>query len=460
MARRRWLIATTVTASGLLACAAAFAATPLPRLTTATVLGDRVTLNFSGPLRSGTGGWAIVVNGAPVRATRVVYSSKRVQLILPRAVFGDDALRVVGRNLRSRNGTRLKLVDSKPVIKSPAGCTRELGAVTKGVAGEGPTDTNTFLASTRFRVLTVRVDYADAPARVLDGEVQTETVDAWIRDLSYGRASVSGANREGVIRMAKSFRDYAFSGAWGARKAFFQDLVLRLDAEIDFTMYDTIFVTTARPTGVVGPIDLTAIAPPGTGVIADGKELRHFAVTGSPVTAVRALLQLAGLPAIGGGYVGDWDPMGFNVPNPGFLGMLAWHRRKLGWLDPSQVRCLGTSPLEIMLEPTWRPGGVKEIVVPTGKTTAIVLENRQLGGLDAAHCRRGILAYEVRTDWEYHLWILARDRTFERPCEALAFAPYDFQPKDSTRVQGVGGGVAFEVLSAEADGSYRLRVSR
>ena len=121
MARRRWLIATTVTASGLLACAAAFATTPLPRLTTATVLGDRVTLNFSGPLRSGTGGWAIVVNGAPVRATRVVYSGKRVQLILPRAVFGDDALRVVGRNLRSRNGTRLKLVDSKPVIKSPAG---------------------------------------------------------------------------------------------------------------------------------------------------------------------------------------------------------------------------------------------------------------------------------------------------------------------------------------------------
>ena len=115
--------------------------------------------------------------------------------------------------------------------------------------------------------------------------------------------------------MAKSFRDYAFSGAWGARQAFFQDLVLRLHAEIDFTMYDTIFVTTARPTGLsVRRSDCDRSA--GDGVIADGQELRRFAVTGSPVTAVRALLQLAGLPAIGGGYVGDWDPMGSTCPTP------------------------------------------------------------------------------------------------------------------------------------------------
>jgi hypothetical protein len=283
-------------------------------------------------------------------------------------------------------------------------------------------------------------------------------VDNWIRELSYGRASVTGTRRESVVRMAKNFGDYARSGPWGAQKAFFQDLVLRLDAEVDFTQYDAILVTTSSK----GPIrivtsDLATIAPAGSGVVADGKELRHFGLTRSPLGAVRVLLQLAGLPEITGGYAGAWDPMGTSSREAGLLGMLAWHRRKLGWLDPSQVRCLGAEPLEVTLEPTWRGGGVKAVVVPTSKTTATVLENRQRSGLDAAHCRKGILAYEVRTDWQYHLWVIAADTTFDPKCEQLAAAPYDFRPKDSTRVQG---GVTFELISVDADGSYRLRVSR
>jgi hypothetical protein len=456
VARRSWLLTAILAAGGLLACAAASAATSLPRLTTATVVGDRVTLSFSGAIRP-AGAWTIIVNGAPVTAKSLAYGPKRVQLVLPRAVFGDDALRVVGRNLRSRSGSRLKLVDTKPLNKSPAGCTRQLGSVSKGVAGEGPTDADTFLDLRRFRVLAVQVDYADAPVSALDGGVPLAAVDNWIRDLSYGRASVSGTRREGVVRMAKNFGDYARSGPWGAQKAFFQDLVLRLDAEFDFTQYDAILVTTSNKGLIRSTSEPVTIAPAGTGVVADGRELRHFGVVQSPVGAVRALLQLAGLPAIGGGYAGDWDPMGFNSTNPGLLGMLAWHRRKLGWLDPSQVRCLGTDPLEVTLEPTWRPGGVKAIVVQTNNTTAVVLENRQRSGLDAAHCGKGILAYQVRTDWQYHLWVVPANPVFDPKCEALAAAPYDFRPKDSTRIQGA---VTFEVIATEADGSYRLRVSR
>jgi hypothetical protein len=457
MARRRWLIATTVTASGLLACVAASAASPLPRLTTATVLGDRVTLNFSGALRPGAGGWTIVVNGAPVKAKSVAYSPKRLQLILPRSVFGDDTIRVVGRNLRSKSGARLKLVDTKPVNKSPAGCTRELGTVAKGVAAEGPTDTDTFLSPSRFRVLTVQVDYADAPANAFDGQVPLAPVESWVRELSYGRATVTGTAREGVVRMFRNFGDYARSGPWDGQKGFFQELVARLDPEVDFAQYDTILVVTAtkgvtRTTGGVA-----TLAPAGAGVVADGKELRHFGFTRTPIDAVRTLLQLAGLPEIGGGYAGGWDPMGYRTGNPGLLGMLAWHRRKLGWLDPSQVRCLGAEPLEVTLAPMWSAGGVKAVVAQTGKTTAIVLENRQPRGLDAAHCRKGILTYEVRTEWQYHLWVIAKDWTYDPKCEALDAAPYDFRPKDSTRIQGA---VTFEVIATEADGSYRLRVTR
>ena len=234
-----------------------------------------------------------------------------------------------------------------------------------------------------------------------------------------------------------------------------------IDAEIDFNNYDAIVVTAARRRLVTPTSEPVAIAPVGAGITADGRELRHFAISRSPVADLRSVLQLAGLPELPGGYVGEWDPMGYGRNETGLLGMLAWHRRKLGWMEPSQVRCLGSDPLEVTLEPTWRPGGVKAVVVQTSKTTAIVLENRQRSGLDAGHCRKGVLAYEVRTDWQYHLWLLAADRTGSMNCEALAGAPYDFRPKDSTRVQGTTPGVVtFEVLASDADGSYRLRISR
>jgi hypothetical protein len=43
---------------------------------------------------------------------------------------------------------------------------------------------------------------------------------------------------------------------------------------------------------------------------------------------------------------------------------------------------------------------------------------------------------------------------------ALSRATFDFVRGGSTRVGGVTGGVAFEVLDVLSDGSYRLRVSR
>ncbi len=466
MARRRWLIATTVTASGLLLCAAASGASPLPKLTTATVLGDRVTLSFSGAIRPGVGSWTIIANGKPVKPVRVVFAPKRVQLVLPAALYGDDTLRVVGRVLRARSGARLRIVDTKPTNRSPAGCTQVLGSVVPAGWNEGPTDWATFLPPSRFRVLSVMVDFADAPTSIFHQALRLDAVDSWVQALSYGRAGVQHALHPGIVRMPKNYASYAFNGPWGDRKTFFQDVVQTLDGEVDFNRFDAVFVSAAPPPFKIGvpnrpPPDADVLAAPGAGVVADGRELRHFGQPTLPGAAFRSLLHLAGLPPVPFPSAGVWDSMS---PGSRFgpidrVGLLAWHRHKLGWLDPTQIRCLGSAPVEMTLTPTWSNGGVKMVVAATSRTTAIVLENRQRGGLDAIHCRRGVLAYEVRTNVEAGISVLAADASNKPDCgnAQLPAAPYDVKAGDAIRV---GGALSFQVLSVGEDGSYRLRVTR
>ena len=459
--RSRFLLA-LLAVTGVCA-AAATSATPVPKLASAFVTGDRVLLSFTGPLKTGAGSWTVVVNGRPIAGSRAVVSGRRVQLALPNPVYGDDVLRVVGRTLRARSGARMGLVDVRPTVRSAAGCSEEIGTVARGEANEGPTDRGSFNDADRFDLLVVRVDFADAPANLpaFETPVPLETLDSWIRALSYGRASVTGTMHPDTVRMAKNFVDYAHSGSWAARKTFFQDLVVRLDGEVDFGRYDAVVVSlpARRPLGSIGvAVEPFVLAPPGEGLVADGKELRHFAL-GRSVELVQTLLRHAGLPLLNGGYASGWDAMA-GPSEPNRIGLLAWHRRKLGWLRPHEIRCLRDTPLEVTLEPTWRPGGFKAVVVPTGRNSALVLENRQRQGLDAGLCGQGILAYEVRIDWQYQLWILARDRTYDQGCPTLPRAAFDFVRGGSTRAGGTTGSVAFEVLDKSADGSYRLRVSR
>lgn len=454
---RRAVIAVVV-AGFVVAGTAASANTTHPSLAAAHVIGDRVALTFDGPLQTGRGSWTAVVNGIPSKLTRTAVSGRRAQLVLPRPVFGDDTLRIIGRSLRSRTGARVPIVIATPVNRSPAGCTDEFGRVAPGQATEGPSDTAMFLGLGRPRIFVVNVDYADAPSRGPGGS-RLDQLDFWLRSLSYGRSALEQVVHPNVVRMPKGYRDYARTGDWSARKTFFQDLVVRLDPEVDFAGIDAVVVYGTRASGVIS-VDPSVIAPSGGGLVADGQELRHFGELTSPTTSpLQMLLALAGLPSLRGALLGDWDPTASTL-EPTRLGMLAWHRRKLGWLDPTQVRCLRKGSLEVTLTPTWAggAGGVKMVVVPTSPRSAIVLENRQRVGLDAGHCTQGILVYDVKTDP-----IVAPIRLLPAvppvpadPCGYQSRAPYDFRRGSSTNVAGI----SFEVLDVGSDGSFRLRVSR
>jgi hypothetical protein len=76
-------------------------------------------------------------------------------------------------------------------------------------------------------------------------------------------------------------------------------------------------------------------------------------------------------------------------------GMFAWHRWKLGWLDPDQIACFtGRQRIRATVTPPERPGGPKAIVF-RGSRSAYVAEVRQPIAEDAGICRKGVLIYRV-----------------------------------------------------------------
>jgi hypothetical protein len=430
----------------VLVCAAT--AAPAPRLQSAIVVGDRATLTFTAALKPARGTLTVRVNGRRVAVTGTTFSGRRVQLRLATAFYSDDVVRVDGLGLRTSTGARVRTFTATATNRSTIGCSHAIGSVVPGVATEGPTDLKAFLPPRRLSVLAVAVDYADAPSYPSFAHFPLSAADTWIRDLSYGRAGIDETRLPGIVRMPKLWLDYAFNGAWGARKAFFQDLVLRLDPEVDFSRYDAVWVSTTHNFAYNEVrYQYTALSPPGEGVAADGRELLHFGVTPHPepgigfVTAQRWL----GLPEAA-------VAQGWNLP-----GAFGWHRRKLGWLDPDQARCLGTRRIEVDLTPLALSGGTKLVVVPIDSDRALVLENRQRVGLDAQTqgCGKGILAYEVgtRPGWT-PITILPREG-LSSPGNCRLVAPYDLRPGESAAISSV----VVRALSQAGDGTYRLRIS-
>ena len=135
------------------------------------------------------------------------------------------------------------------------------------------------------------------------------------------------------------------------------------------------------------------VAPPGKGIVVDGREIRAFVFLSThrrTEVLVQPFLAVLGIPNLGSraDQVGAWDAAA--VSAPGRVGLFAWHRRKLGWLDPSQVRCVRKDAAEIVLQPVTRSGGTKLVLAPIGLTTAIAVEVRRREGAEQDMCGGGV----------------------------------------------------------------------
>ena len=94
-------------------------------------------------------------------------------------------------------------------------------------------------------------------------------------------------------------------------------------------------------------------------------------------------------------FVGNFSLMGYiagRVPEP-----LAYERWLLGWIDDDQIICQPTGEETTTLSAIEKEGGIKAVIVPTGPTSAVIVESRRALGYDSNIIKPGSLVYSIDT---------------------------------------------------------------
>ncbi|MGV9554928.1 M6 family metalloprotease domain-containing protein [Streptomyces sp. NPDC003401] len=251
----------------------------------------------------------------------------------------------------------------------------------------------------------------------------------YFRQASYGRFALRAHPLERWIRMPKPSTAYAIRRDWSAahRGAYLRDALAAADGQVDFSRYDVVYLV-ADPDAPGVDSDATKVVNMDTPLRADGTAIRRIVTVFEQHPPDRLVLahetghvfdlpDLYRRPADGKGdwdtHVGDWDLMGSQfglAPD-----LFAWHKWKLGWLEPHQVTCVprGT-PTRLTLEPVGAGpdlpvsraagspafglgDGTKLAVVRTGADSALAFEARGRIGNDRASCSSGVLVYRVQS---------------------------------------------------------------
>ncbi|MFC8142166.1 M6 family metalloprotease domain-containing protein [Streptomyces paradoxus] len=245
---------------------------------------------------------------------------------------------------------------------------------------------------------------------------------------SYGRFTLRPHSLRHWIQMPQPSAAYDIQRDWKPehRAAYLRDALSVADPQVDFSRYDVVYFV-ADPDAPGVDSDATKVVNLTRPLRADGTDLRRIVTVFEQHPPDRLVLahetghvfdlpDLYHRPQDGKGdwdtHVGDWDLMGSQfglAPD-----LFAWHKWKLGWLDPRQVRCVqDAGPARLTLEPLAAgPGvpttgtagapafglgrGTKLAVVRTGPDSVLAFEARGPVGNDVAACRQGVLVYRVR----------------------------------------------------------------
>jgi M6 family metalloprotease-like protein len=314
-------------------------------------------------------------------------------------------------------------------------------------------------------------DFADArgtsdPSAVF-GSVMPR-VSAWYGTVSYGRMRLDVTPLRRWLPLAGRVRDYAANPDEGLRRAI-DEAVALADAEVDFSRYRALYlVIPGAAFEEIGGIGVLIAERP---IRADGASIHalawlHDELENREAYVIHETGHLLGLPDL---YVlralrtfHRWDVMAWGEgTKPG--GMFAWHRWKLGWLDPRQIACYsGRRTLRATVSPVERPGGVKAVVFRTPRV-AYVAEVRQRLAEDAEICKPGVLIYIVdffaaTGSNDIRLLEARPERTLPSRCGRQAAAPFGTGRRDVSSI--AVGGLRIEVRAALPDGSYRIAVRR
>ncbi|MER6260653.1 M6 family metalloprotease domain-containing protein [Streptomyces sp. NPDC059688] len=279
------------------------------------------------------------------------------------------------------------------------------------------------------------LSFPDATPRTTPAELTSDHFPATSRfyeQASYGRFTLHPHPLKHWLRMPRPSTAYAIRRDWSAedRAAYLRDAFAAADKEVDFSRYPVVYFV-ADPDAPGVDSDATKVVNLDTPIQVDGTDVRRVVTVFEKHPPDRLVLahetghvfdlpDLYHRPVDGKGdwdtYVGDWDLMGSQFGLSPDL--FAWHKWKLGWLDPRQVACVrGAAPTRLTLEPLAAgPGvpvqgtggapafglgnGVKLAVVRTGPDSALGFEARGAAGNDHASCRQGVLVYRVHSGAE------------------------------------------------------------
>lgn len=277
--------------------------------------------------------------------------------------------------------------------------------------------------------------FPDSTPRTTPAELTADHFPATSRffeQASYGKFTLRPHPLAHWLRMPEPSTSYAIRRDWSVtrRAAYLRDAFAVADKEVDFSRYDVVYFV-ADPDAPGVDSDATKVVNLDSPVHVDGKDVRRVVtvferhppdrlVLAHETGHVFDLPDLYHRPSDGKGdwdtYVGDWDLMGSQfglAPD-----LFAWHKWKLGWLDPRQVTCVrGPGSTRLTLEPlasgpvnfvhglygtpSFGLGdGTKLAVVRTGPYSALAFEARGAAGNDRATCRQGVLVYRVRSGAE------------------------------------------------------------
>ena len=166
--------------------------------------------------------------------------------------------------------------------------------------------------------------------------------------MSYGKLSLALDAATRWFRVPQPSTYYGLNAADGPahKDQYIADAIAAADADVDFSRYQIVYLVASA--GASADMTTETDRLPGQPLaIADGTEMRHAVFIGNARLhearhgsdgIIHETGHVLGLPDLYGDptSVGGWDPMSFNI-QPG-AELMGWHRWKLSWLEPAQIR--------------------------------------------------------------------------------------------------------------------------
>ena len=259
-------------------------------------------------------------------------------------------------------------------------------------------------------VAVIFVDFSDAVATRTPQNVfaiLSPTAENYFRAVSYGRMNLILEPSFVWKRMSGATTQYGWSSLTHINHRTYIQEAVNLAGGVNFANSDAITVISNPDAGALsnGP---TFVGTPSSGITASGKFFMNATTSGRDLVnwggywlnhEMGHSMGLADLYAYSGAahrFVGGYSLMGLIS---GFAReFFAWERWLFGWIDDAQVSCAAAGTSEVVLSPVERSGGIKMVVVPTGLTSAVVVESRRAEGYDTNGAfSPGALVYFIDT---------------------------------------------------------------